>query len=182
METTGTDWLRNDVISWSGIVTDKNLDIKDRLTVTCRPESIDNWSNQAQEVHGISYFEARTFQDPRKSCIDILNFLKPFKHENNIPMLFVDHSLFKFDLMFTHGLFIKQNLQFSMYKVIQNLPSSYEGTIQLGRKAGYKKNGLALWADRLDKKLDHHNSESDALMCLEVYRYLNNNEDKDKLI
>ena len=144
VETTGFDWLRNDIISWSGIVTDSDLNILDKKTVLSRPENMETWSHDAEKIHGFSYYQARQFQHRKSACIEILNFLKPFKHDKNIPLRFVDHSVNKFDLMFNHGLFIKSDLQFSMYKVIQNMPQAYESTIKLGKELGFKKNNLKL--------------------------------------
>lgn len=174
VETTGFNWLSHCLLTWSGIVTDENLNILAKKKINFRPHGIETWSDEAEEVHGISYYEAMAFPERRKSCIDVLHFLKPFKHEDNWPLTFIEHSLQNIDINFTIGTFVKENLEFSLYKVIK-LPH-HQSTIKMARKAGYKKNSLDEWAKRIGFNLEHHDSDSDAMACLETYRYLTRND------
>lgn len=163
-------WLGGDILSWSGIVIDKNLNIVDKATFYSRPTSINYFDEGAVKIHGFNYLEALNNPEPRKTAIDILKFLKPFKTLHNSPLNWIEHSSDWIDWKFTLGLFLKQELQFSWYKV--NSRDRRENTIYMGRKAGFEKNSLDVWAPRVDYKLDHHNSESDAYCTYLVYKYL----------
>lgn len=177
-ETTGFPeqggWLGNDLLTWSGIITDKDLNIIKKTTLYSRPTNNYTWSDAAEEVHGISYFEAMNFPKQRQTVINIMEFIKDFR--GNIE--WVEHSLNWIDWLFTFGLFYKHDLD---EKFNLSFSSSYRfSTIKMARDLGYKKNKLDEWAKRLNIELVHHNSESDAMACYETYKYLVKNKNKQE--
>lgn len=170
LETSGFVRHGADVLTTSIIITDYELDIKDKKTFFSRPRGKTYWSESAEKVHGIGYQAALEFDEPRRSCIEILHFLKPFKHPDNYPITFVSHDNNNFDYFFFIDHFRREDLHWSTNKVFDD--DHRLSTVKLGRKAGYEKNKLNIWADRLKIELDHHNSESDALACYEVFKHL----------
>lgn len=171
-------YLSHDILTWSGIITDRKFNIKDKITVKSRADSVQFWSEEAEEKHGISLLEAIRFQDPRNACLEIMSFLDPFRSEDNSPLIWVEHSLSWIDILFTQGLFIKNDLDYSLSRVVDR---SFEiSTIKLGRHFGEPKNDLKIWAEKLNFKLDHHNSASDAHCCYLILKHLANGDLTDE--
>lgn len=169
-ETTGFDPIGCDPIVLSIIIADHNLNELSKKTFKARPFSKKYWGKGAEEIHGIPWKEAEYFPTQRETCMQILNFLVPYKHSENKPILFVSHDKNNFDWKFTEWLFRKQDLQYSFWKVFHH---GYKiSTIQFADVMGYTGNGLAEWARRLDVKLKHHDAESDARASYEVLKYL----------
>lgn len=175
-ETTGFSKLNNDLISLSCEVRDFNWDLKDETTLYSAPMAKKRWSQKAEKVHGFSYGEACSFDHPRKTAINLLHFLKPFKHPGNHPILFVSHDLNGFDWGFMEWLYRWQDLQYSFWKVFNE---GYKlSTIKMAREQGHQGNKLNEWADRLDFELNHHEVKSDRVACAKVFKHLieENNE------
>ncbi len=169
-ETTGFSeqggWIGNDLVTWSGIITDHDLNIVKKETIYSRPTNIHTWSDEAEKIHGITYYEAMTFPTQREAMISIMNFIKDYRGN----LEWIEHSLNWIDWLFTFGLFYKLGFE---QKFRMSFHADYRfSTIKMARERGFKKNRLNEWADRLKIKLDHHNSESDAMACYMVYKYL----------
>lgn len=83
----------------------------------------------------------------------------------------------KFDFFFLERCMRKANFQdntemvFAFWKLFHP-DESFISTVMMGREAGYQKNRLPEWAERLKFVLDHHNAMSDTLCCLEVFKKL----------
>lgn len=168
-ETTGFSDKMHDMISFSGMITDFNLDIKDKITFYSRPKK-ERWTEAAAKIHGFSLEEALKFPDPRKSAIELLHFLKPFKTEDNKPILFVSHDTSGFDYRFLKSFFNNTMLIESFWKVFKD---DYRlSTINMGRSFGVDDNKLDVWAKKLNIKLDHHNAESDRDACFSVFKHI----------
>jgi DNA polymerase III epsilon subunit-like protein len=152
LETSGGDPIRNDVIEICCLVTRRGeFEVIDKFHSYVRPEQINSvtWSQRAQEVHGITPAQAMTFPERRKVAIDFLNFLVPYKHEENFAQLFVCHAMAQsffdqkenetkwgmFDFNFLDWLFRKEKLNYSLYKVFN--PTYLLSTIWLAQKLGY---------------------------------------------
>ena len=162
VETTGFDYLRNDIISCSMIKTDDSLNIREKLYETARPEFNEFYSTNAEEIHGFNKREMRKFQSQESFVDKIIKFFGQELYN------LVSHTNNNFDYRMLLGSFLKVGKPHKLqYALIKN-----ESTIKLGRNAGYKKNSLDLWADRINFTLDHHNAESDTLCCYNVYKYL----------
>ena len=170
VETTGFCPIRNDVVSIALIVANENMEIQDKFCETVRPDFNKFYSEDAEKIHGFTKRKMKKFQDPRSLCINILNFLKPFKDEGDFPQLFISHSIGQFDYRFVEWLFRKQELQWSLWKVLDQ--SKQRSTIKAGRARGYKTNKLDEWAKRLGFDLQHHSAESDTMCCYEIDKFL----------
>jgi len=170
-ETTGfpeqAGWIGNDVLTWSGIITDSDLNILDKKTIFSKPNPKTPWNDEAEKFHGINYYQAMQFPSKKQAIIDIMNFIKDYKGK----IEWIEHSLNWIDWLFTFGLFYEFNLE-AKFRLAFNSDFRFS-TIRIARENGFKKNRLNEWADRLNIKLKHHDSESDAMACYEVYKYLN---------
>lgn len=186
-ETSGKSYYQNELITGSFEIRDFNFDLKDEIDVKAKPgpkkkiwdqkekKYYQTWDEGAERVHGISYGEACTFPDRRKTAIQLLHFLKPFKSERNNPILFVAHDLNNFDSQMLCNLFKATDLIFSFRKVFH---LEYQmSTIKMSRDIGRKQNSLDNWAKQLNIKLNHHNATSDRKACSEVFKYLVEAED-----
>lgn len=169
-ETTGFSKLDHDLISLSIEVRDYNWDLKDDKTLYASPQTKTRWTPKAEEIHGFSYDEACSFDHPRKTAISLLQFIKPFKTDDNKPLLFVSHDLNGFDFGFIEWMYRWQGLQYSVWKVFQD--KFKLSTINMAREQKYQKNKLNNWADRLDFKLNHHEVKSDRMACSKIFKYL----------
>lgn len=168
-ETTGFSEKMHDMISFSAKITDYSLDIKDEITVYARPKQ-DRWTIGAQKAHGFTLETALTFPDPRKTAIQLLHFLKPFKTDENDPILFVSHDVNDFDFRFFKSFFVGQMLHESFEKVFSL--DHKVSTVSMGRKTGIKGNKLDVWAKRLKINLNHHEAKSDRDACFEIFKYI----------
>lgn len=151
-------------------IRDADFNLCDEKTFYARPKSRRGWTSKAEEIHGFSYGEAMAFPETRKTAIEILYFLLPFKQQDNSPLLFVSHDINSFDFRHLESFFAFENLKNSFDKVF-NIKNK-ESTINMARNAGYSDNKLDIWADRIGFELDHHEAESDRKACSKVYRFL----------
>lgn len=169
-ETTGFSNKMHDMITMSCEVRDLDFNLVGEFELFAKPKSRERWTDKAAEIHGYSWSEACNFGDSRKEAIRLLHFLKEFKTEDNLPLLFVAHENNKFDYNFLKAFFMNQGLIDSFYKVFNE--NNRISTIDLARKKGYSENKLNVWADRIGFKLNHHNAESDRKCCSRVFEYL----------
>lgn len=168
-ETTGFSDKKHELISFSASIHDYDLDKKEEITVYARPKPI-SWTKKAQEIHGFTLENALAFPHPRKTAIEILHFLKPFKTDDNKPLLFVSHDTSGFDRRFVKSFFMNQMLINSYWKVFKD--EFCLSTINMARNIGIKENKLNIWANKLGKELKHHEAESDRNMCFEVFKHI----------
>lgn len=168
-ETTGFSDKMHEMISFSASIHDHTLDKKEEITVYARCKK-DSWTQKASEIHGFTLEQALAFPHPRKTAIELLHFLKPFKADDNKPILFVSHDTSGFDRRFLKAFFMRQLLIESYWKVFKDEYTL--STINMGRKMGIKENGLDVWAERLELELDHHEVESDRVACFDIFKYL----------
>lgn len=168
-ETTGFSEKMHDMITFSASIHDFSLDKKDEITVYARPKR-DRWTKGAEKVHGFTLNEALEFPDPRRTAIKLLHFLKPFKADDNKPILFVSHDTSGFDSRFFKAFFLNQLLIDSYFKVFKD---EYKlSTINMARKLGYKKTSLDVMAEIIGMELNHHEVQSDREVCFGVFKYL----------
>ena len=179
IETTGFSPKKNDIIELAGIIVKKNGDdfeLIDSFSENCRPYSRSTWTVGAEMIHKIGIHEAFSFQHPRKMLINFLKFLLPYKHSDNLPLLFVCHAKNKFDYKFIKEAFEKEMLVSSFNKVFSE--KKYESTIDIAQKyksaLGVENLKLPTLAEYFDIKLNHHEATSDANACLEIYKKLKN--------
>jgi DNA polymerase III epsilon subunit-like protein len=202
LETSGSDPIRNGIISFTLLVCNRELNIIDKFSrKVCPPDlSPMNWSLEAEKVHGYSIGEVKNHMPNDQFCYELLLFLGKYKHPSNWPRPFICHASPNgmlrfhpvtrkpmggyeiqpwFDYAFLSWAFRKAKFHdgiemiWSLNKVINQ--NNLISTVQMGRNAGHKKNNLKAWAERLNFNLNHHDDESDALCALEIYKHLSKN-------
>lgn len=201
LETSGSDPIKNGVISCTVLIINEDLQVIDEfIRRVCPPDlSPLTWSLEAESVHGQSIAEVSRYMSNDHFCYDLLCFLAKYKSANNSPLPFICHAspngkrqlhhITKkatgafdiwpwFDYHFLEWCFRKAKFQngiemvWTFWKVISS--NELISTVKMGRDAGYKKNRLNDWAERIGFNLNHHDDRSDAYCALEVYKYLVN--------
>ena len=87
------------------------------------------WLKRAEEVHQIPIEVARTFPDPRISCIEFLKRMVPYKNEDNSPLPFYYHGTSNLDYNICKHTFEKYGLLPSFEKLFS--PSNVHSTCSL---------------------------------------------------
>lgn len=169
-ETTGFSYKMHDMITMSCEVRDLDFNLVAEHELSARPKSRDRWTDRAAEIHGFSWDDTQKFNDPRSEAIKLLHFLKPFKTDDNLPLLFVAHEHNKFDYNFLKAFFMNQGLVDSYFKVFHE--DARLSTLVLARERNYDGNKLDAWAKRIGFELDHHDAESDRKCCSGILKRL----------
>lgn len=100
------------------------------------------------------------------------NCYRKAKFENGSEMVWTFNKVFNIS---GYAIEVATSEDNGHYEIIhKNNRTPLISTVQMGRKAGYKKNRLDLWAERIGFNLKHHDDESDTYCALEVYKYLLN--------
>lgn len=203
LETSGACPIRNGIVSICAIACDENLNPIDEFVMKVKPTFLNSftWSAKAQEIHGFSYMEVMNNHiNNDVFCYQFLLWLAKYKNENNASHNFICHASNTgwfnhkdkeqvwpwIDWNFLEHAFRKAFLEnrsemvWSLFKIF-NPTYCLKSTIKMGREAGYGKNDLKSWAQRINFKLDHHDARSDAYACLAVYKYLISRGQNDSL-
>lgn len=191
LETSGSCPIKNGVISASILVTDSKLNVIDVFSSKVRPPNLnpDTWSLEAEGIHGQSIGDVKNYISNDQFCYNLLCFLSKYKRPDDFPQPFIFHASRRgwkmpygwkiwpyFDYHFLEWCFRKakfengQEMVWSFYKLFS--PNKLFSTVEMGRAAGYKKNNLKSWAERIGFELKHHDDLSDVYCCLEVFKYL----------
>jgi len=179
IETDGFSHNKNNILELAGVIAVKKnnqYEIIDQFCQRCRPYDFKHWSVGAEKIHKITMSEAKAAQHPRKMLINFMKFLKPYKAENNDPILFIDHSKNRFDYKFIKHLFMKEELLQSFWRVFKE--DHHKSTVDLIKKyqhiLGLPDAKLSTAADYFNIELDHHNALSDAIACIKLFQILEN--------
>lgn len=191
LETSGACPIRNGVISTTILACDSELNIIDEFSMKSRPPDLSPkaWSTKAEEIHKIPIYEVANYPSNDLFCYSLLIWLS--KYKKDFTHNFVCHASASgwynkkedeqvwswIDWNFLEHAFRKARFEdgsqmvWSLFKIF-NPFYSLISTIEMGRSAGFGKNSLSEWAKRVGFSLNHHDARSDALCCLEVYKYL----------
>lgn len=177
LETTGLDPWRNEILTISTLIADENFQIVDEFNGRCRPSYTDQWSEEAEKVHGITRREADTFDDSSGVLGEYIRFLD----NRSGGYHFTCHALPRkssVDL-------IDRNFVFSWFWVNDRRVDYYRhfpeekvtSTIKKRKKEakdlwGMSSQSLKAWMDKLgiDSK-SHHEARFDAWACLQILKY-----------
>lgn len=170
-ETTGFDSLRNQVISLAAYITDPDYNLLGEFSTGIRPVGSKDvvWSLQAEDVHGITWHEAREFPELPEVHELLVNFLNPWKRE----LVMVAHNM-PFDRRMIKGTWSrieKHNEILSYYR-------DFQCTLSMSRKSGLlpkKMTRLNHICEHLGIELDHHDAKSDAKALISLHRFLTTN-------
>jgi len=185
IESTGFCPIRNDIITLGCYVVDDKLKVIDHIYLKFKPDFF-KWMNEdnvATHIHKITLEEMAFHPERRESVIKLMQFMKKYicPSHNTRPLFF--HATQNFDYQFLEWLFRKEDLQYSLWKIL-GIDKAYS-TVLLGRSLGYEGNKLNEWAVRMGEvNFNHHNALDDALMCVKILQYIlknNFNNSVDKL-
>ena len=168
LETTGTDSLRNEIISLSISASNRSGEI-DSLELKMRPEN-DFWDKDAESVHGISRFEAERFMPQSEGASKLVAFLERFSQS-----VLVCHSAFMYNSYFDVN-FLNQFLnKFYGHNALYSRTLIQTSTITWLRwleRCGVEKNDaydLAYLCKKYRIELNHHDATSDRKACQKLF-------------
>lgn len=162
VETTGFDFLRNDIISLACIIQTDDSAIE--FVGYARPGSNRYWSYDAEKVHGFSFDEAMSFPSQKELCNNFIEFVRPYSKLN-----FWCHALGLFDWKFLIHYFLKNNMEWEIKTRFQNPQSTIPLAKSKLQLPNYKLNTIASY---LNIELDHHEVLSDARACHQIWSKL----------
>jgi DNA polymerase III alpha subunit (gram-positive type) len=171
IETTGLDYWRNEILTLS--VSAMQLDgynELDKELFQFRPTRPKFFSQESEEIHGISIDQAMNFPEQRKEMKRFLNFLKAYASK---PQLMVCHAKWfgkYFDSAFIDCQLFLTNEIWEKRKYIGKTVS----TLTMAQSAKVQSESFSL--DSLCKhyqiELKHHDADSDRNACQELFKIL----------
>ena len=166
VESTGFSPWSNSIIACAMIKIDG--DTVSKLITYGAPESIHQWGDKAEEIHGIPLVKAVRFQHHSLMLNEILDFIdKPVSE-------FWYHGKGKFDYKFLLAAFCKINRPYDFIRLVDI--SRVKSTAQLAKESlqlpNFKLNTVC---DYYNIELNHHEVFSDAKACYQIWRRLNEN-------
>tara|TARA_Y100000310_G_scaffold243676_1_gene248234 strand:- start:12352 stop:12927 length:576 start_codon:yes stop_codon:yes gene_type:complete len=165
-EFTNWDKLGGDLITWAFVEILEDLTLGRKMNWEIQGTSLKYWSKEAEEVHGISYWQASSFPERRSQLISIMNWLLPIK--DFFPIQLVYHGNGNLDPEWLRMTFFKEDIETSYQKAFAKESIS---TLKLAREnlKQLPNHKLDTIADHYNIKLDHHEALSDAIACAEIY-------------
>lgn len=172
-ETTSFDPWKNEMITLGMVAADDDLEIKNIQEYKFRPECIHTWTDEAEQVHGISLDEAMSFPKAKDSLEALFSNIEPNS-------TFVCHALpfrSKIDLIDYQFLFAtcwKNDMREMFYKMFPEekaYSTIWKARTRAAHTFGIENQKLDTWAKKLGKKFKHHRATDDALMTYYVYKY-----------
>lgn len=166
-ETTSFDKIGGDLIKWAFVEIYDDLTLGRKKAWSLRPYSTKYFTQGAQDIHGITYWQAQVFPKRCDALISMLNWLTPLKDQFQIPLIY--HATGNFDPKWLEATFMKEEMQGSFSKAFHmdiNI-----STLKLARKylKQYKSHKLNICADHYKIELEHHEVLSDAVACAKIY-------------
>lgn len=169
IETTGTDYFRNEILKISCGIYDDGIEI-DSLELSIKPQRKQYWQSEAERVHRISWEQAQGFHSANYCYSELIKFMHFYGMGD-----FVCHALWfgnYFDRAFIEA---QMSLLDLTYRYRKNLRTRTISTITLAKQL--QKNGFievdSFGLEELCKKfgikLDHHDAKSDREACAQIY-------------
>ena len=113
-EFTFFDMIGGDLIALGVVEVFEDLTKGRKIQLFCRPRSTKYFSDKAQEIHGISYFQAQTFPLPEDSMMELLHWLKPLMDQFPLKVLY--YGAWNFDLKWIEVTMERAGFRSSMEK------------------------------------------------------------------
>lgn len=181
-EFTAFDMIGGDMISLGCVEILEDYTLGREWSGKFRPRSQKYFTEGAREVHGISYFKALEFPEPRKTLIELLHWLAPIKDQFHMPVAhwgswnfdlkWVEHTFQREDLISSYYKAFRYDKEFNINvyqmarKMLKHIPIPPGKDEKESKKGQYKLDNVCRF---LDIELDHHEALSDARGCALVY-------------
>lgn len=181
-EFTHFDMIGGDLLALGAVEILDDFTLGREIQLFCKPTNTKYFSDKAEEVHGISYFKAQTFPDPRESMIKFLQFVHP--HMDQFPIQTVFWGYWDFDTKWIEATMEKTDLKGSFSKAfmigkgkninalamarkqLKHVPLPLKGSDDEKRKGQYSLSNVAKF---YDLEHNHHDALSDARVTAQIY-------------
>lgn len=166
-ETTHFDRIGGDLLSAGFVEILEDLTLGRKAVFYSRPRSTKYFTEKAQEIHGISYWKAQTFPEPREMCISVLHWLAPLIELFPLPLVY--HANGFFDWYWLESHFEKEDLKSSFLKAFPK--SMSVSTLKMAREnlVHLDNHKLPTLAEYYGLELEHHEAMSDTIVCAQLY-------------
>jgi DNA polymerase III alpha subunit (gram-positive type) len=167
-ETTGTDSLRNEILTLSISACDRWGEIE-ALELKMRPE-YDSWEAEAERVHGISRFEAERFDTQLEGAKKLIDFLNKYPAS-----VLVCHAAMMFNSLFDVNFLLQFLNKYSRHNALLSKTIIQTSTIVWFRwleRCGIESNSsfdLASLCKKYAIDLNHHDATSDRLATQKLF-------------
>lgn len=168
LETTGTDSLRNEILTLSIAACDRQGEI-DSLELKMRPE-YDFWDAEAEKIHGISRFEAERFMPQIEGAKKLIDFLSKYPDS-----MLVCHAAMMFNSLFDVNFLLQFLNKYSRHNALLSKTIIQTSTIVWFRwldRCGIESNSaydLASLCRKYAIELKHHDASSDRLATQKLF-------------
>jgi DNA polymerase III alpha subunit (gram-positive type) len=168
LETTGTDSLRNEILTLSIAACDRWGELE-CLELKMRPE-YDSWEIMAENVHGISRFEAERFMPQIEGAKKLIDFLN--KYPNS---MLVCHAAMMFNSLFDINFLLQFLNKYFRHNALLSNTIIQTSTIVWFRwldRCGIESNSaydLAFLCRKYAIELNHHDATSDRLATQKLF-------------
>lgn len=178
-EFTHFDMIGGDLLSLAAVEVLEDFTLGREFQAFCKPFGTKYFSEKAEEVHGISYFKAQTFPEPKESMIKFLQWLAPLMDE--FPLRTIYWGSWNFDLRWIENTMRDNELLGSFHKAFNHDKDSHINALKMarhclkhipippgedGKKGQYKLDNIARF---YELEHDHHEALSDARVTGQAY-------------
>ncbi len=173
------DMIGGDLLSLAAVEVIDDKELGREFVAYCKPRGPKYFSEKAQEVHGISYFKAQMFPDPKESMIAFLQWLHPLMGE--FPLESIYWGSWNFDLKWIETTMQNNELISSFYKAFKTEKEAHHNALKMarhmlktmpippgkdGKKGQYKLDNIARF---YGLEHTHHDALSDARVTAQAY-------------
>jgi len=182
-EFTSFDMIGGDLITFGAVEIYSDYTLGREFYGECKATNAKYFTEKAEEIHGISYFKAMTFPEPKETMIRFLQWLHPLMDQFQLPIAY--HGSWDFDKKWIENTMKDHMLLGSFHKAFYSNKDNDINVLKLARKnlkhlpepdPSHDKNGkkiahygLANIAKFYGLKLEHHNALSDAKVTAQIY-------------
>ena len=198
LETTGFDYWRNEILTWSMSAVDySSLEVLDEIELNFKPHNLNHWGHEAEKIHKITVSQALYFEDKLPSTTKALEFIE--KHSQGAQIL-VCHAFDRyrngnlFDANMIRWHMEKMGMRHRYYRSIRFHESTSTYFLEAKKKGYYtpesilsmeseeKSVSLKTLCNRYKIPLNHHDAKSDREACYQLYKIARSFGEKDKNI
>lgn len=174
------DMIGGDLLVYALVEVYEDLTIGRSKVWYFKPRGSKYFTEGARKIHGISYFKALEFPDPKESCISILQWLVPLQDQFQLKTAF--YGSWNFDLKWLRACFEECGLTSSLNKAFSHTKEDHFNVLQAAKKKlKHIQEPLNTGKDKKEDKYslsnvarfynlehNHHEALSDALVTAQV--------------